>query len=126
MIETALSLYVLTKRVAYLRAFVEYLRCKFKKRNFVRPKWDTSDLIKSWVALYLPTLQERNKWREIARNLQVGELVLVGDAEDVAVRGKYWVGRIAEVFSQMHQGKLLVRRAKIALTDMTQKMIYIK
>ena len=47
LIETAPSLYVLTKRVAYLRAFVEYLRCKFKKRNFVRPKWDTSDLIKS-------------------------------------------------------------------------------
>ena len=36
LIETAPSLYVLTKRVAYLRAFVEYLRCKFKKWNFVR------------------------------------------------------------------------------------------
>ena len=29
---------------------------------------------KSWVAFYLSTLQVRNKWREIARNLQVGEL----------------------------------------------------
>ena len=47
LIETAPSLYVLTKRVAYLRAFVEYLRCKFKKRNFVRPKWDTCDLNKA-------------------------------------------------------------------------------
>ena len=54
------------------------------------------------MIFYLPTLQGKNKWREIARNLQLGELVLVGDAEDVAVRGKYRVGRIAEVFSQIH------------------------
>ena len=47
LIETASSLYVLTKRVAYLRAFVEYLRCKFKKRNFGRAKWDTCDLNKA-------------------------------------------------------------------------------
>ena len=62
LIETAPSLYVLTKHVAYLRAFVEYLRCKLKKRNFMRPKWDTYNLHKSWVAFYLPTLQGRNKW----------------------------------------------------------------
>ena len=76
---------------------------------------------KSWVAFHLPTLQGRNKWREIARNLQVGELVLVGDAEDVAVRGKYRVGRIPEVFLQMHQGKPLVRKAKIAVTEYDSK-----
>ena len=38
LIETAPSLYVLTKRVAYLRVFVEYLMRKFEMRNFVRPK----------------------------------------------------------------------------------------
>ena len=31
------------------------------------------------------------------------------------------VGRIAEVFSQMHQGKPLVRRAKIAVTKYDSK-----
>ena len=66
---------------------------------------------------YLSTLQGRNKWREIARNLHVGELVLVGDAEDVAVRGKYRMGRIAEAFLEIHQGKPLVRRANIAVTE---------
>ena len=45
LIEIVLSLYVLTKRVAYLRAFVD-LRCKIEKQNFVRPKWDTCDLNK--------------------------------------------------------------------------------
>ena len=39
----------------------------------------------------------------------------------VAVRGKYRVGRIAEDFSQIHQGKPLVRRAKIAVTEYDSK-----
>ena len=76
---------------------------------------------KSWMGFYLPTLQISNKWPKIAKNLQVGELVLVGDAEDVAVRGKHRVGRIAEVFSQMHHGKPLVRRAKIVVTEYDSK-----
>ena len=67
------------------------------------------------------------QWREIAKNLQVGELVLVGDAEDLAVIGKYRLSKIAEVFSQMHQVKPLVRRAKIAVTEYdSKKMIHIK
>ena len=47
LIETTLLLYMFTKRVAYLRAFVEYLRCKFEKQSFVRLKWDTCDLNKA-------------------------------------------------------------------------------
>ena len=39
----------------------------------------------------------------------------------VAVKGKYRVGRIAKVFSQIHQGKPLVRRAKIAVTEFDSK-----
>ena len=51
----------------------------------------------------------------------MGESVLVGDAKDVTVREKYRVGRIAEAFLQMHQGKPLVRRAKIAVTEYDSK-----
>ena len=71
---------------------------------------------KDWMAFYLPTLQGRNKWRESAQNLQVGDLVLVGDAEDISKRGNYRVGRISEIFPQMHHGKPIVRRAKVAVT----------
>ena len=65
---------------------------------------------------YLPTLQGRNKWRETVGNLKIGQLVLVGDTEDLLTKGKYRVGRIAETFPQMHHGKPIVRRAKIAVT----------
>ena len=70
-----------------------------------------------WVAFYLPTLQGRNKWRDLSRNIQIGDLVLVGDADDIAVRGKYRVGRIAEVFPQLHHGTPIVRRAKVAVSE---------
>ena len=68
------------------------------------------------MAFYLPILQGRNEWREAAKNLQVGELVLVGDTENISDRGKYPVGRIAKIFPQMHHGKPFVRRAKVAVT----------
>ena len=44
LIESSLSLYVLTKRVAYLAAFVDYIRCKVKNREFVPPRLNTYDL----------------------------------------------------------------------------------
>ena len=44
LIESSPSLYVLTKRVAYLAAFVDYIRCKAKNREFVSPRLDTCDL----------------------------------------------------------------------------------
>ena len=72
---------------------------------------------KDWVACYLPTLQGRNKWRETSQNLQIGDLVLVGDSADISERGKYRIGRVAELFLQMHNGNPIVRRAKIAVTE---------
>ena len=72
---------------------------------------------KDWVAFYLPTLQGRNKWRENSKNLQIGDLVLVGDSADISERGKYRVGRVAEVFPQMYYGNPIARRVKIAVTE---------
>ena len=76
---------------------------------------------KDWVAFYLPTLQGRYKWRETSKNLQIGDLVLVGDSANISERGKYCVGRVAEVFPQMHNGNPIVRRAKIAVTEYDSK-----
>ena len=44
LIESFPSLYVLTKRVAYLAAFVDYIGCKVKNCEFVLPRLDTCDL----------------------------------------------------------------------------------
>ena len=51
LIDSAPSLYVLKKRVAYLSAFVEYKRCEFKKCAFVRPELDCRDLEKALKAI---------------------------------------------------------------------------
>ena len=47
-----------------------------------------------WMKSYLPTLQGRAKWRTLRNNLTVGQLVLVGDAEDLSKRGAYRLGRV--------------------------------
>ena len=69
------------------------------------------------MALYLFTLQDRNKWQKAARNLKLGQLVLVGDAKDLLTKGKYRVNRVAEIFPQMHQRKPIVKKAKMAVTN---------
>ena len=71
---------------------------------------------KDWVAFYLPALQGRNKWREVAENLKIGQLVMVGDAEDIGRRGHYRLGRVVEVLPQIYRGRPIVRRAKVAVT----------
>ena len=71
---------------------------------------------KDWVAFYLPALQGRNKWREVAENLKIGQLVMVGDAEDIGRRGHYRLGRVVEVLPQIYRGRPIVRRGKVAVT----------
>ena len=48
----------------------------------------------SWIKGYLPTLQGRSKWRLTRDNLEPGQLVLVGDADDIKKRGSFRLGRI--------------------------------
>ena len=69
----------------------------------------------AWMQGYLPTLQGRSKWRVNRDNLKIGQLVLVGDAEDLAKRGVYRLGRIYAVHPQIRQGKEIVRRATVAI-----------
>ena len=45
----------------------------------------------------------------------------MGDSADISKRGKYHVGRVAEVFLQMHNGNPYVRRPKIAMTEYDSK-----
>ena len=69
----------------------------------------------SWMKSYLPTLQGRSKWRELRENLSVGQLVLVGDAEDLSKRGAYRLGRVHCVHPQVRKGREIVRRATIGV-----------
>ena len=76
---------------------------------------------KDWVAFYLPTLQGRNKWRETSKNLQIGDLVLVGDSVDISERGKHRVGRVAEVFPKCIMKILLFGEPKMLWLNMILK-----
>ena len=64
---------------------------------------------------YLACLQGRNKWRTLRENLVVGQLVLVGDAEDLSKRKAYRLGRIHRLHPQLRAGKEIVHRATIAV-----------
>ena len=55
----------------------------------------------------IPTLQWRNEWRTVRLNLVSGQLVLVGDAEDLAHKGVYRLGRVHYLHPQLTQGKKL-------------------
>ena len=68
-----------------------------------------------WMKSYLPSLQGRNKWRTLQTNLVPGQLVLVGDAEDLASKGAYRLGRIHSLHPQLRKEKEIVRRATVAV-----------
>ena len=68
-----------------------------------------------WMKSYLPSLQGRNKCRTHEQNLTVGQLVLVGDADDLSYRGAYRLGRVHCLHPQIRTGKQIVRRATIAV-----------
>lgn len=61
-----------------------------------------------WVAEYLPTLQERQKWLKKQRNMSKGDLVMIKD--DSIQRGKWPLGRVMETYPDK-QG--IVRRVLV-------------
>ncbi|XP_043219274.1 uncharacterized protein LOC122380292 [Amphibalanus amphitrite] len=49
-----------------------------------------------WIREYLPSLQTRQKWTEMSRNLHEGEMVLIADPS--VPRGSWPLGRVARTF----------------------------
>ena len=69
----------------------------------------------SWMKSYLPSLQSRNKRRVLHTNIEPGQLVLIGDSEDLSSRGAYRLGRIHCVHSEVRKGQEVVRRPTVAV-----------
>lgn len=61
-----------------------------------------------WVREYLPLLQERQKWHEIKRNLQIGDVVLIVDSN--SPRNSWPMGIICETIPDSNG---LVRQVKV-------------
>ena len=82
-----------------------------------------------WMQGYLSIQQGRNKWRVARNNICTGQLVLVGDAEDISRRWADRLGRVFRVHPQWRKGKELIRRATVAVLkdcgDRTNKIEYI-
>ena len=68
----------------------------------------------SWIKGYVTNLQGRRKWRATRENLFPGQLVLVGDSENICKRGSYRIRRIHSIHLQFRNGKEIVRRATVA------------
>ena len=66
-----------------------------------------------WMQSYLLSLQGRNKWRILQKNLTVGQLVLVKDAENVTYRNTYRLERIHSLHQHVLRGKEIIRRATV-------------
>ena len=61
--------------------------------------------LQAWIKGYLPTLPGHGKRRVTCQNLVPGQLVLVGDVDDIAKRGAYGLNRIRAVHPQIKNGK---------------------
>ena len=68
------------------------------------------------MKFYLPQLQKRKKWFRSSANLQVGQMMLVGDFGKLNKLGCYRLGQVARVLPQIRQGRALVRRAIITVS----------
>ena len=68
-----------------------------------------------WMQSYLLTLQGGNKSRVTWNNIRTVQLIVVGDAEDMSMRGAYRLGRVHRVHPQRRNEKELVRRATVAV-----------
>ena len=56
-----------------------------------------------WMKSYVTSLQGRNKWRTVRPNLVPSQLVLVDDAEDLAHKGAYRLGRVHSLHPQIRR-----------------------
>ena len=66
---------------------------------YARKRWRQmqylADLFwKRWLREYLPTLQQRQRWQQPERNLQIGDVVLIAD--ETAPRCSWLMGRVLE------------------------------
>ena len=73
-----------------------FMKADKYKRSWRFVNWLADQFWLRWTKEYLPTLQIRQKWLQPARNLRVGDVVMVID--DVGKRGSWPKARVEEVF----------------------------
>lgn len=72
-----------------------------KEDGYGRRRWRQTQFLanqfwKRWISEYLPLLQQRQKWTQPKRSLEVNDLVLV--AADNEPRGQWPLGRVMQIY----------------------------
>ncbi|XP_046339933.2 uncharacterized protein LOC124121032 [Haliotis rufescens] len=108
------DLSVLTpNHLLYLRSGEKMPPGTFKKEDiYSRRRWKQVQYLadifwKRWKKEYLPLLQQKQKWNQIKRNLQIGDIVLIMDNTP---RNAWALARVTELY---HDRKNLVRTVKV-------------
>ncbi|XP_038050892.1 uncharacterized protein LOC119724042 [Patiria miniata] len=89
-----------------------------KQDQFSRKRWRHVQYLadvfwRRWIREYLPTLQQRGKWNEPVRNIEVGDIVLIVEDQP---RNQWSLGRVVEIYAGEDK---LVRSAKIKTRSTT-------
>ena len=81
---------------------------------------------KKWLRQYLTTLQQREKWNKVQRNLLLSDLVLV--AEENTNRGQWPLGRVTEVYAWKdgHVKSVKIRTRSATLVRPITKLCYLE
>jgi len=87
--------------------------------QFSRKRWRQVQYLadvfwRRWIREYLPTLQLRQKWINVSRNLEIGDIVIIMD--DNVPRNSWSLGRVIETFSGADG---LVRSVKLVTKSST-------
>ena len=103
----------------------------YKTDNYCTQHWRQVQYLaslfwKRWLRQYLPTLQQREKWNKVPRNLLPGDLVLV--AEENTHRGQWPLGRVTEVYAGKdgHVRSVKIRTRSTTLVRPITKLCYLE
>lgn len=80
-----------------------------------------------WVNEYLPSLQQRQKWKSPSKNFAVGNIILVVDEK--CPRSSWPLGRILETFPNRHHGhmrKVKVKTMKSTFDRPIDKLVHLE
>ena len=68
---------------------------QYAKRWWRQVQYMADIFWRRWTREYLPSLQARQKWHRVTRDIREGDLVLVAD--DITTRGQWPLGRVVNV-----------------------------
>ena len=114
-----------------MRSGANNIRQPFNRGDMYRKQWRyvqhmTDIFWKKWIRLYLPNLQQRKRWLNLIRSIQVGDLVMIAD--EITPRNVWPMGLILEVMKGM-DGLVRSARVKTASTVLVRpitKMILLE